>query len=70
MVTASLATKIAKIVKNRQKFSKNAAPKGSPGFIRVFTGSIFQKLEKTGTKSLKSVLEIETSNKLHLEGKR
>ena len=53
-----------------EQFSKNPGPKGSPGFIRVFTVSIFQKLEKTGTKSLKSVLEIETSNKLHLEGKR
>ena len=53
-----------------EQFFKNSGPKGSPGFIRVLTGSIFQKLEKTGTKSLKSVLEIETSNKLHLEGKR
>ena len=62
--------KIHQEIKILEQFLKNAGPKGSPGFIRVFTGSIFQKLEKTGTKSLKSVLEIETSNKLHLEGKR
>ena len=62
--------KIHQEIKILEQFLKNAGPKGSPGFIRVLTSSIFRKLEKTGTGFLKSVLEIETSNKLHLVGKR
>ena len=62
--------KIHQEIKILEQFLKNAGPKGSPGFIRVLTGSIFQKFEKTGLPFLKSVLEIETSNKMHLVGKR
>ena len=62
--------KIHQEIKILEQCSKNAGPKGSPAFIRVLTSSIFQKLRKTGTGFLKPVLKIETSNKLHLVGKR
>ena len=61
-------SKHRKSKKNYENPSRNAGPKGSPGFERVLPGYFFQKTGFAVRHVFSSILMLETSNKLHCVG--